>query len=214
MTFDYVVDYAFSKIEKSPMIPMPELNNTCKLGLYYIMSIYNVQFRVCSRANWEWVELCQGEQGKPLMASMIKKLPKSENTEKLLREQFLRGELPNGYNERPKKDSQPYGWLSPTGVFIESPWGTHCESAEIIIKSNNFTKEFDIWTSAHIERICSERDFLSEVKGYVLIHNPANDGGYIVSHLKPLTKKQREFLYQYFKDLGDTLKAEKYLKGD
>ena len=62
--------------------------------------------------------------------------------------------------------------------------------------------EYDYYTA---------RDFLSEVKGYVLIHNPAGSGNYIVSHVKPLTKKQKDFLYGYFMDLGDKWKAEQYL---
>ena len=58
------------------------------------------------------------------------------------------------------------------------------------------------------------REFLSGVKGYALIHNPAGFGGYLVSHEKPLTKAQREFLYDYFIKIGDRFKAECYLEGD
>ena len=54
------------------------------------------------------------------------------------------------------------------------------------------------------------RDFLTEVKGYCLIHNPSGTGGYIVTNIKELTKKQREFLYDYFMDMGDRLEAEPF----
>ena len=57
-------------------------------------------------------------------------------------------------------------------------------------------------------------DFLSSEKGYCLIHNPFGDGGYIVTNTKPLTKKQREFLYAYFMDKGDRFKAEQFLEED
>lgn len=57
-----------------------------------------------------------------------------------------------------------------------------------------------------------DRDFLSNVKGYCLIHNPTADGGYLVSYIKPLIKKQKDFLYGYFSDMGDRFKAEQYIK--
>lgn len=55
------------------------------------------------------------------------------------------------------------------------------------------------------------KDFLIEVEGYALIHNPSNSGGYVVSHRSILTGKQREFLYDYFYEIGDKWKAEHYL---
>ena len=59
-------------------------------------------------------------------------------------------------------------------------------------------------------RLC--RDFLQEVKGYCLIHNPTGSGGYVVTNRKQLTKKQKEFLYGYFSDLGDRFKADQFLE--
>ena len=38
------------------------------------------------------------------------------------------------------------------------------------------------------------------------------DGGYKVINHKKLTKAQREFLYNYFIDLGDRFKAELYFQ--
>ena len=55
------------------------------------------------------------------------------------------------------------------------------------------------------------RDFLIYEKGYVLIHNPSLIGNYKVTYAKDLTKKQKDFLYGYFVDMGDIFKAEIYL---
>lgn len=57
-------------------------------------------------------------------------------------------------------------------------------------------------------------DFLSEVKGYCLIHNPSGYTGYIVTNMKNLTKQQKEFLYGYFMDMGDRFKAEQFVDFD
>ena len=54
------------------------------------------------------------------------------------------------------------------------------------------------------------RQFLAQVKGYCLIHNPSGTGGYIVTYIKELTNKQREFLFDYFMDMGDRFKAEQF----
>ena len=60
------------------------------------------------------------------------------------------------------------------------------------------------------------RDFLVYVKGYALIHNPLMDGGYIVTHnpAKDLTKAQRETLYDYFTENGDSFLANQYIQED
>lgn len=49
------------------------------------------------------------------------------------------------------------------------------------------------------------------VKNCCLIHDPTGCGGYIVTHNTPLTEKQKAFLYDYFKSMDDTLRAEEYL---
>ena len=55
------------------------------------------------------------------------------------------------------------------------------------------------------------RDFLIYEKGYALIHNPSLIGNYKVTYTKDLTKKQKDFLYGYFIDMGDKLKAENFM---
>ena len=66
------------------------------------------------------------------------------------------------------------------------------------------------WRDKKEGDLCLFSDFLAEVKGYCLIHNPAGVGGYLVTQVKPLTKQQREFLYGYFMDKGDRYMAEQY----
>ena len=105
------------------------------------------------------------------------------------------------------------GWLSPTGDFRKSPFGCHEESAEWIVEDNHFGSEYDEWYQGKLDNglACLHKDFLIEVKGYALIHDPSNSGGYVVSHSKKLTKLQREFLYDYFIKINDRWKAEQFL---
>lgn len=122
----------------------------------------------------------------------------------------------DGTVEDCRRRQNGFGWLSPTGVFTESPFGTHEESAEQICEEKGFTEEYWNWVKENRGNEINHlmRDFLSEVKGYCLIHNPSGYTGYIVTNMKNLTKQQKEFLYGYFMDMGDRFKAEQFVDFD
>ena len=101
----------------------------------------------------------------------------------------------------------PWGWLSPTGEFTEGDFGEHEQVAYDIIRKKGWDEEFDSWERGTVRL---GRDFLAEVKGYVLLHNPTGQSYTIVSHEKPLTKAQKEFLYDYFMKEGDTIRANSF----
>ena len=104
---------------------------------------------------------------------------------------------------------KPYGYLSPSGEFTESPWGTHEGAAQKIIDKRGWGDEFDDWQyDSDVHEYA--RDFVVRVKGYALIHDPSNLG-YTVTHIKELTKHQKDFLYGYFIDMGMRSEAELYV---
>ena len=96
------------------------------------------------------------------------------------------------------------GWLSPLGEFYETAWGKHCMEAEKILTKLGLYEEFAK------QSLFNAGDFLSG-RGYVLLHNPSKKQ-LMVTHLCPLSHKQKEFLYGYFYDLGRKTEAEKYLE--
>ena len=207
--FCYYLQLVYNELHSSNMIPLNRLTEEMKIGLFYVMEIFDLGFSQCEHGDWRWVMLKDCETGKGLMTKEI--VSREINTEKLMKhmENFMNGILPNQNHEeeKPKKTSQPFGWLSPTGYFTEGDFAEHEKVALDIITKKGFREEY----RKNYGHDMTARDFLSEVKGYVLIHNPSGFGGYIVSHVKPLTKKQKEFLYGYFMDLGDKWKAERYL---
>lgn len=126
---------------------------------------------------------------------------------------FMENGLPKPEDDGDDKEpiTHEYGWLSPTGEFIESSWGTHEESAREIVERKKWGEEYNNWLeSQDVLLEINYRDFLSQAKKYVLIHDPGNTG-YRVTGSHKLTKKQKEFLYGYFKDMGMTMRAEAYL---
>lgn len=100
-----------------------------------------------------------------------------------------------------------YGWLEPDGTFHEVDWGNHQEFAEKYIRENMTNKD---WVAAS-ENIpgqfksddsCSFGDYLVE-RGWVLLHNPSQ--GIAIPTKNPVkryTKKQQEFLYDYYMERG------------
>ena len=203
--FCYYTNLVWNALDHTNFITATDLTHDMRIGLYYVMNIFDLSFYEREYGTWRIVQLVKEEGGEALKYEEIVKLPM--NTEKLMQlmKDFENGILPGTEIEKPKKESQPFGWLSPTGEFTEGDWGEHEEVAEKIANTKNFVEEY-------IYSDCDNyREFLSEIKGYVLIHNPSADGGYIVSHVKPLTKKQKEFLYGYFIDMGDRFKAEQYV---
>jgi len=208
--FDYLLSLPLEKLERSNFITAFDLDNNMRLGLYYLMEIYNLVFITQVRASWEWIILCKHNSDSPLNAAQIKELERDEEKYKRLKQEYESGILPGSReNSTPKKQYQPFGWLSPRGEFTESPWGTHSTSAEKIIIQKYSEDEFLEWSEENHGAL--EGDYLCQVKGYCLIHNPSNDGGYVVTNTKPLTKKQKEFLYDYFMELGNAARASIYI---
>jgi hypothetical protein len=129
-------------------------------------------------------------------------------------EEFEKNGLPKPNDDTKSKryKAQEYGWLSPTGVFTESPFGSHEESAFDIAKHKGWIEEYEKWISSRGNKTVNTdfKDFLQFSKGYALIHDPSGMG-YIVTNQKNLTKKQKDFLFAYFSDMGNKLAAENYV---
>lgn len=102
-----------------------------------------------------------------------------------------------------------YGFVEPDGTFHPAPWGTHQEAALKILKERGWRDEFHEWDN--LSDLPS--DFLIEVKGWILLHNPGMGVAYISRReTNRLTKAQSEFLYDYFTKRGLHAKAKEYLE--
>lgn len=84
-----------------------------------------------------------------------------------------------------------YGWLDPMGNFTPVEWGEHQTWAYNEAKRRGYVPHdaFQYGT---------EGDILIE-RGWVLLHSPSMGVPVVTqSPIKPITKAQREFLYDYF----------------
>lgn len=209
----YYTSLVFHCLSSSNMILPTDLSRDMKIGISYVMRLFDLEYAsinlgpVLGKA----YILAKNGSNTGLTTREIVDLPFNYDAALQIAEEFSRGDIPSieaeEKSESPKKFYQPFGWLSPTGEFTEGDFGEHEAVAQQIVKIRGFYEEY------RNESICdTARDFLTKDKGYVLIHNPIGNGGYIVSNVKPLTKKQREFLYEYFSDLGDTRTANRYME--
>lgn len=91
---------------------------------------------------------------------------------------------------------EDYGWLEPSGVFHPVEWGQHEEWACEQVKLKDW---FEEWTLHGGGGLHSFGDFLVYRRGWVLLHNPAQGlARPTFSDTKPLTKAQKEFLFDYY----------------
>ena len=211
-SFDKGVVFYFrlvwNSLRNSNFILPQDLTDDLRIGLHFVMRTFHLVLNISDRGTWRMLSLCTESDKTPLTAEDICKMEiDKEEFDKIIKE-VMEGNLPKIEKEKPKKDEQPFGWLSPSGEFFEGDYGSHEKVAIEIIKSKGL---WEGWKGSEYDLA---REYLSGQKGYCLIHNPVMDGGYIVTHVKDLTKAQREFLYGYFTDMGDRLKAELYLKED
>lgn len=206
----YYFHLVWRELEHSNFIDMCRMSDDLRIGIYYVTRVFKLGFSVGQINSIQIITLRQGEDGEPLTYDDIQKIGMDDDEWDKVYAEFKENGVPKIEKETPKKESQPFGWLSPTGEFTIGKWGDHEEKANEIIEKRGFTSEFEKISDNDFGY--TARDFLSEVKGYVLVHNPSMSGGYQVSYQKPLTKKQREFLYNYFIDIGDKFRAETFLE--
>lgn len=230
----YYINLVWEKLENTNMIFPFELDTDLQIGLYYVMELFGLKFKYNTWGNDSFITLHRDDikDGTALKYSDIIGIEMNNEKWNHHYNKFKEGLLPqydednkNKNNKKelnsketkliePKVESQPYGWLSPTGEFIKSGWGTHEDTAKYIIKRRCWDTDYYEWVNNESEtgnKRVLYRDFLIYEKGYVLIHNPSLIGNYKVTYAKDLTKKQKDFLYGYFVDMGDIFKAEIYL---
>lgn len=105
--------------------------------------------------------------------------------------------------KRPDSD-QDYGWLEPTGVFHAVPFGEHQGWA--------WKKALELGFSGEAFDRGLGGDVLLE-HGWVLLDNPGMGlARPTISDTKPLTKAQREFLFDYYTERDWPDLAKKYLE--
>ena len=168
---------------------------------------YAYKIRPCEKryGDWEWVEFHDVSDKDEMRVMSTEEL--IERGAAIKPKETVRREtkvIPVEDEEKPKKKKQHYGWLAPDGKFTKGDWGTHEVVADKIIRRKKWEDEFYKWENGGIRM---SGDFLCREKGYVLLHNPSMFGRTKITSHKPYTTAQRDFLFEYLMNEGDTLAA-------
>lgn len=178
-------------------------------SIYYMMRCLPVVYTV------DYIRgmliMCHKETKKILNANDLLTLMETDLDEDALKkctEEFNANGLPK-YEEKDEPETEAkepeqkeYGWLSPEGDFHSAEWGCHEMAAQWLCRELGIDSGY---------RMC--RDILVE-RGWCLIDDPYDSGQYFVTHKKDLTKKQKDFLYGYFLDMGMKKRAEEFVRDD
>lgn len=112
--------------------------------------------------------------------------------------------------DKKEHSTEDYGWLEPDGTFHEVEWGNHQEWAQRNIEEN-FPEvaeddDVDMQTKCNAGLI-GAGDWLVE-RGWVLLHSPSQGIAQPTKNpVKRYTKKQQEFLYDYYMERGKEREA-------
>lgn len=134
----------------------------------------------------------------------------------------IKNEVPpilQSYLDRQHMDTDDdYGWLEPDGTYHPVEWGDHQEWAvKYLDKHYPFKKHTDMyWTSKEKRQHIVGGDVLIYKLHWILIHNPSQGlGTPTYDATFGMTKKQKEFLYDYYIKRNQHRKAnELYQKDD
>ena len=219
---NYFTNKVWNRLERTNFIPTyPQIDDDLRIGLYIVGCVFDCKLAIDEDHGMIYVsgKLPDGTTTGPLRYDQI--IEREINQDELMRlNNMVNDDSIYSLLKKPDSDSEdgsepedkPYGWLSPMGVFTPAEWATHEEAANIIICERHMEDEYDEWHDVKSNRMMAG-DFLAQVKGYALIHDPTNLG-YIVTNVKPLTKHQKEFLFEYFMDMGMKNRAMIYITED
>lgn len=104
--------------------------------------------------------------------------------------------------QRRRGPEHPYGWLFPDGTFHHVEWGEHQGWAYTWLIHNDpeFKRQ---QREGERTPIHLAGDYLNEHHRAVLLHNPSMGVADVTNPSgRALTKAQREFLFQYYADMG------------
>ena len=144
---------------------------------------------------------------------------KTETKVSSMLDEYIKKAKADMQSEKKYNPDEDYGWLEPNGTYHPMGWGKHNEFACDYTEKNYPYKEYhEMYWKTNSDGTRTHYvggDFLVYVLGWVLIDNPYQ--GNPKAHYdkaKGLTKAQREFLYNHFRERNMIEEANKLYEDD
>ena len=90
----------------------------------------------------------------------------------------------------------PYGFISPDGEFYPVEWADHERFA------GDYIRAHDGWSAVLENDVHTGTDYLVLVKGWLLLHNSQQGRPFLTNGDKPMSKAQKEALFDYYTKYG------------
>lgn len=100
-------------------------------------------------------------------------------------------------NSKDAQVREPYCFISPDGELFPVDWGEHNEWAQNYIKRHGMSMDDDGFARDYYAV-----DYLVHDRGWLLLHSPGHGRPKLTKSNKPMTKAQRETLYDYYMNAG------------
>lgn len=100
-------------------------------------------------------------------------------------------------NSKDAQVREPYCFISPDGELFPVDWGEHDEWATNYIKRHGMLMDDDGFSRDYFAV-----DYLVHDRGWLLLHSPSHGRPKLTEGNKPMTKAQRETLYDYYMNAG------------
>lgn len=163
----------------------------------------NEEKKYLKEVNGAWLELCGYMTGEVGRDDLSHTMNVQFRTDRSLREYLERA------SDEEAAEREPYGFISPDGEFHRVEWGEHGEWAETYIITSGLHDDYE-----NNPDYPYPVDYLIHAKGWLLLHSPSNSKPTLTAGIKPMTKAQRETLYDYYIKAGREEEANAIYRGD
>ena len=214
----YYVNLVWNKLKKSNFIADFCIERDLQIGLFIVMKLYNLSFRNARGTitlydkndngplNYEdiisldmdheelyfFIDLFLNNKDEEYFDNLMGKKNKNEESEN------------EEIDDDDEDENEEYGWLSPSGEFLKGEFGTHSAMAYEIMRNRKYKDDKEYKTVS---------DLLVYKYNWALIDNPTQYGiPKVTCNEMKLTKHQRDFLFNYFTNLGYKQVAKRYLE--
>lgn len=91
-----------------------------------------------------------------------------------------------------------YGWLTPEGKYLPTPFAEHNERALEIIEQNSWGADFELKKQTGRFSDYEAVDYLCKYRNYVLFHGSSQEVPRLTKSSLRTTKAQREFIFEFY----------------
>lgn len=178
----------------------------------FFCKTFGIEYEVDGHGDWSWIIFTKN--GKKLELEELVQMGATVHTKDISDDgnEKHADEIIGQEDEQEKLEPTKFGFVTPDGKFIQSDWGTHEKSATEIIDENGWYPDYLSKRKENPNSVYYSVDYLVKEKGYVLLHNPMGGafGRAIIQAGNRITKRQREFLYDYYMEAGDPDEANSF----